>query len=989
MSGVEEGSNFFTNYSFEQTPHPDVTKVISIVSDVEEKNNFIDWLMPDSTASLPFGIIKKVGETRYVIAVDSLLFQKDAAYFSAFAAIDFPGSTKKIAFRASKVKFNPGGVINGDQAKLYLVGEQYIKVNSAVTLHLSAKNQNWIEWNCGGFKAIHLSGEFLFRKTKLTPAERELEKSTVKGSTVKDSVVRATFEIYTEDIHNFITTVSISPFKVPGLNGWSFAVEKAIVDMSELSNSPAMAFPSRFRDTNLVSPELWTGFYLQSATVTLPPEFSKVGKKSEIIANNMIIDSRGLSGYFQGNNIIPQDEGSMSGWNFSVSQIGVEFTNNRVSGGHLSGQVQIPITKEDQRLNYVADAYYNEAARELDFKFLVRPESQLRVNVFSANVELNKNSSITITKVNGYYKPQALLHGSISFDHSDFNTSGSGIQFRDLMITTESPYLRGGIFSLNTQGINPARTRVYPVSIQEITFGIKESAPILGFNVLFNLVEDAEKSISAGTMIYLKGKIEAKDEYIPADQGRPAATFKKTKWSLDEIKLGGVSVDVQTLPCTIKGMFEHKQDYQNYGEGFFGNAEIRIVKVIQDPIAVKGGFGHKEDFRYFFLDFMIPSKYIIPSTPMGISHLIGGVSYHMKPDKLTEPEYVNLRKTFTTNNGFALRYTPDKEMKLGVKAGASGDFVISETLCHGDYFLKMDFNDAWGLSYIGLSGEVRALAKSGDTDVPIKGKAAMDIDLDKKSFDFLAQVSATAYDVINGTGYLKFHTEPSRWYICFGKPSAPMNVRVLNFISTPIYIMAGNDIEPALPAPESVQKYYQNTYSVRNTNELASGKGICMGSKVHSAFHRSFDVDFFRVNGDFDFDVGYDMMLMNYGKNAVCANTDTKVGIMGYQAEGRMYFVFHPVVSISGHLKFPWGCPYDEEICVDKVCVKVKVKCLSDDDFDFVVFESGVVSQMEAKFPRPFYFDGKFSVPYGIFGVVNGKFDFNYSYGSNCNPVSN
>lgn len=32
-----------------------------------------------------------------------------------------------------------------------------------------------------------------------------------------------------------------------------------------------------------------------------------------------------------------------------------------------------------------------------------------------------------------------------------------------------------------------------------------------------------------------------------------------------------------------------------------------------------------------------------------------------------------------------------------------------------------------------------------------------------------------------------------------------MNVKVLNFISTPIYIMAGNDIEPALPAPASVQ----------------------------------------------------------------------------------------------------------------------------------------------------------------------------------------
>lgn len=989
MSGVEEGSNFFTNYSFEKAPHPDVTKVISIVNQVESKNNFIDWLIPDSTASLPFGLIKQIGNTRYVIAIDSMEFKKDAAHFSAYAALDFPGILNKIAFRGSKIKFNPSGVISGDQAKLYLVGEQYIKVNSLVTLHLFSKNQNWVEWNCGGFKAVNLSGEFLFRKAKLTPGEPEKNKLGIKGATEKDSVVRATFEIYTEDIHNFIAKVSITPFQVNGLKDWSFEVTNAIVDMSEISNSPAMSLPSNYRDTNIVSPEMWTGFYLQSAKVTLPPEFSRSGAKRILEVNNMLIDKSGLSGSFTGKDILAQDEGSMSGWNFSVSEIGIDFYRNRVCGGKLKGQVQIPITKEDQRLDYTASAFYNENSHELDFKFLVSPASLLRFDVFSASVELNKNSSISISKVNGYYKPSAMLHGNIGFDHSDFNTSGSSIKFRDLSLHTEAPFIRGGIFSLNVSGANPAKTGTYPVSLQEITFGLKDNSPVLGFNLLFNLVEDAEKCISAGTIVYIKGKIESKDENFPADQNRPAVSFKKTKWSLDGIKLGGISVDVQTLPCTIKGMFEHKLDYLNYGEGFFGNAEIRIVKVIQDPIAVKGGFGTKDDFRYFFLDYMVPSKYIMPGAPVGISHIIGGVSYHMKPDKLTEPEYVNLRKTFNSNNAFALQYTPDKKMKLGIKAGASSEFTISETLCNGDYFLKLDFNDTWGLSHIGLSGDVRAMAKSGDVDVPIKGKAAMDIDLDAKSFDFLAQVSASAYEVLSGTGYLKFHTEPSRWYICFGKPSAPMSVKVLNFISTPIYIMAGNDIEPALPAPASVQQYYGNSYPDRRTGDLANGKGFCMGTKVHSDFHRDIGFDFFRAHGDFDFDLGYDMMLMNYGKNAVCANTDTKVGIMGYQAEGRMYFVLHPVISISGHLTFPWGCPYEKEVCVLGVCEKIKVKCLSDKDFNFKVFESGVVSQAMAKFPKPFYFDGRISVPYGIFGLVEGSFDFNYSYGSNCNPVTN
>lgn len=213
------------------------------------------------------------------MAIDSLLFEKEGAHFSAFAAIDFPGTTKKIAFRASKIKFNPSGVVSGEQAKLYLVGEQYIKVNSAVTLHLFAKNKNWVEWDCGGFKAINLCGEFLFRKTKLVPAEQTLAKSGVKGSTVKDSVVRATFEIYTEDIHNFIATASISPFEINGLKGWSFAVENAIIDMSELSNSPAMALPARFRDRIWLHPNCGQDSIFKSATMLFPLNSAKPKEK--------------------------------------------------------------------------------------------------------------------------------------------------------------------------------------------------------------------------------------------------------------------------------------------------------------------------------------------------------------------------------------------------------------------------------------------------------------------------------------------------------------------------------------------------------------------------------------------------------------------------------------------------------------------------------------------------------------------------------------
>lgn len=211
----------------EEQSNPEIDRIISIVNTVENKNNFIDQLNPDSNVSLPFGIIKQIGATRYTIAIDSIKFLPQGAYFSAFAAIDFPGTLKKLAFRGSNIKFNPKGVVGGEQAKLYLASDHLISINSTVSLKLLGNGQNWVEWDCNGFKAINLVGNFIFKKGKLLP----------DPSQTQDTVVTASFQIYTEDIHNFIAGVNITPFKISGLNDWGFKVTNAIVDMSELSNS--------------------------------------------------------------------------------------------------------------------------------------------------------------------------------------------------------------------------------------------------------------------------------------------------------------------------------------------------------------------------------------------------------------------------------------------------------------------------------------------------------------------------------------------------------------------------------------------------------------------------------------------------------------------------------------------------------------------------------------------------------------------------------
>lgn len=51
----------------------------------------------EPASSLPFGIIKEIGSSRYIICIDSLRHTPQAASASAYMALEFPGTYQKIA----------------------------------------------------------------------------------------------------------------------------------------------------------------------------------------------------------------------------------------------------------------------------------------------------------------------------------------------------------------------------------------------------------------------------------------------------------------------------------------------------------------------------------------------------------------------------------------------------------------------------------------------------------------------------------------------------------------------------------------------------------------------------------------------------------------------------------------------------------------------------------------------------------------------------
>jgi hypothetical protein len=967
-------ANLISFSQSDSTSNPKIDKVVSMVNTVEESNNFLDQLTPDSNVVLPFGIIKKIGEARYIVAIDSVNFKPGGAYFSAYAAIDFPGSDRKLAFEAVNIKFNPKGVVGGNQAKLMLVSEHSIKINNTVRLELRPDGQNFVEWDCNGFKAISLKGHFVFSKGKLKPDKTE----------TTDSTVTASFQIYTTDIHNFVAQVNITPFTMEGLNNWSFKVSNATVDMSELTNAPQMAFPAGYSNPNMITPQMWTGFYLQELKVKLPTEISKTGKRTEIEVKNLLIDHMGVSGLFQVNNIFSTEEGSMSGWAFSLDELGVGFVCNHLNSGHLKGKVNIPVMAKEQALAFTANVYENPQNKEIDYNFVISPANGLKFDVFTAQVDLFNTSNISIVKSNGLFKPSAVLNGKISFTGEKMNSGGGHLVFQNLTIITNSPYVTNGVFTLHTNG-SQTKAAKYPVSINDITFGIDQGAPIFGFSVTLNFSESESAGLSAGTLVNIKGKIETSQQTYSGDA---PVTITKTSWKFDRVAINGISLDVKTSVFVLGGLIIFRDDDPVYGDGFFGRIQFAIKDVLPEPAVVNVCFGAKNAYRYFYYDAAIPVQIPLGNIPITLTKLMGGVYYHMKPSASTQEQLINASKGMPVNATNALSYVPDNSYSLGFKAGVGFIYSSSETVINGDVMLEVLFTSSGGLAFVSLKGDVYSMCQVSERPTtPVRGNIVVIFDNENKTFDANANIFINAYSVVTGEGSMKFHIEPGSWYLSVGKPSNPNTIRILNQVNATAYFMVGNAIEPANAPPPEIQAILGSGTNLppRDNTSLSQGSGFCTGAGIRSGFDKQIGYNDFSIHAAYSFGLGFDLMMMNYGKNGYCQGTNEKIGMKGWLAEGAMYLWMSGSLDIRGTVKVPGVCY--KQVCVLNVCEDVPYPCIEDKTFNKPIFTAAVAAMVQGKLPNPMYFRGDFACSYDVFGILKGNYRFEYEYGKNCTPV--
>lgn len=993
-------------------------KAISTMDDLESYQRYVDAISPTDLTELPVGLKKKFGSASVTIGVSQAKFMPGYTQLTVFCKLTLPqkdpetNKSKEIYFGADNIKLSHGGGLIGE-ARLYLLQDAKLPFGgNAVSVVLKGatnvkvpdpQSNTYATLTCNGIKEISLSADILFSRSLLVPLNQKLEVDSTKQ-------VTASFKTVISDWNDILAEVSLPSFAVKGMEKFAFSVDKAVVDMSDTRNSSDVSFPKNY--TNLVSGQekLWRGVYINKLKVTLPPEFKRKGstERPTIEGSNMLIDDAGFTGSVSASNVLP--DGSAGGWTFSVDKFALSVEANKLTAGSFEGRIVLPVSKEQNGDSCQGGVGYKATISGNEYSMRVNSLCDVNFDMFQAKAHLNPNSYLEIAVKNGSFRPKAVLNGSLTISPTKTSASEAaggkefgafGIEFQDLVLQTEAPFIQVGYMGYK----GDVRLGNFPVTLSDIGIRTTNSEVALSMGVGVNLMEG---KISGKTKLSFVGAMQTENETT-------AFVFKR-------VDIGAITVDKADFGAfSISGTASFLRNDPVMGNGFAGDMTLNLNISKKLEIKAQVAFGSKIDateasssFRYWYIQSMASGFSIPVATGFYITGLGGGACYHMKK---TASE--------SSQSLCGIDYTPDKSIGLGFNAKVNFE---GGKAFKGDAGFEIMFTSSMGLSYMGFYGKAyfsppasisnfysdvanaknylgeqmkktltniqnspayKTLASNGKfadmanniqpVNTKLDGEATMMATIGI-SFDFTnstLHATAEAYiktpgNIIRGAGqnnkagWIVLHFTPDEWYVHIGTPTDRIGLKVgIGGLSAEAsgYFMVGTRI-PGSPAPPAqvaqiLGKDAQSLDYMRDLNALGDGKGFAFGASLQVS---TGDLRFLMFYASFSAGVGFDIMLKDYG-DAHCEGSSSPIGMNGWYANGQAYAYLQGELGIQVKLLF----------------IKKRIPIVS----------AGAAVLLQAKLPNPSWFSGQLGGYFSVLGgLIKGRFSFKITLGEECKIVT-
>lgn len=156
-----------------------------------------------------------------------------------FCKIDLPQG-KSILFGANNVKLSQSGGLIGD-ANLVLLGDYQIPINGGNTMITlkggmdfttgNATNLTYAKLTCGGVQEVGILADISFPRSLLTPLNADY--TVITDASRK---VTGTFQTKVTDWNDILTSITLPPFALKGLDKVAFQLQNAVIDLSDTRN---------------------------------------------------------------------------------------------------------------------------------------------------------------------------------------------------------------------------------------------------------------------------------------------------------------------------------------------------------------------------------------------------------------------------------------------------------------------------------------------------------------------------------------------------------------------------------------------------------------------------------------------------------------------------------------------------------------------------------------------------------------------------------
>lgn len=936
-------------------------------------------LFEDGIITLPVGI--KKGD--YELIIQSIKKDNDTQQIRIYAtcAFKFKENGQQIAFEGWSTIEGKKGLGGGGELKLITpVGRDKGK-----DITIVFEKGTGVHFGCDGIEGFNAKLAVICKSDKLKPVD--------SSGKVIDRKIGFRAEASFSNFDEFSVTIgSTQAFMHEDIKDVVFNIKGVTVDQSDLTTSSMLKFPSNYFNGEIKgAKELWKGIAFNDITIYLPPIIKKQNKSnkkkpendkapigSEIVtlkdrvtigANYLLLDENGISVSAFGNNIMDISSINKESWDINITDFSLDVVKNEIVGIGFGGALNVPPLGKSSLLNYTAS--YDDLEKIYDFKAQLTDD--LELELFKANLTLNKSSFIDVVIKKQRFYPTLNLSGKLSInvpiDDKDstkkFNVPD--ITFQNLVIRRESPKFKIGAIGVA---------------------GALSTPSLGGFELCLNNIQSFKKENDEGIRFDAGIKLSSTLSGVAGIQLFGDAE----RWKFRKIGIDKVAVDFKSSAYSIAGGVEFKNGDKIYGSGFRGDVKLTVLnKFGLDAIAV---FGKKDDYRYFLTDVLYeaaPSSGI-PATALSFYGLGGGLYRHMQQSVSTSA------KTEFGKARSGIHYIPDRDVGMGFMAAAKFCLGGSPSTLDAQAGFEIQFNKNGGVNFVQLRADAYFLTKpenspsltaelkkkvtaSKETGIKPLGDVRLRIPENVTS-SLLAASMNIKYDLQNDVfnadmstflnagfskgigekgrmGWASAYFSPDKWYTYIGTPTDRLGIKVLNLAEMNGYFMLGDDI-PELPDPPA--KVLENLSSSvvarlckRDNSSLQSGRGIAFGASFNAKFDATLPPFYAHIGAG----VGAEFLLKNYGSRAHCEGSNKALGFAGWYAQAQAWAWVEADIGMR---------------------LKLFGKKKS-----FSILGISAAAVLRGTGPNPFYFTGAVGGEFEVMGgLISGKCDFDFEIGDEC-----